>query len=379
MVTRQYQYISGDSHLESAPQDWIKRLPQEYQDLLPPERRHVANQGTYSGLTPDEFDPVRGSHSDKLAGVGSPHQRLTEMTQDGVDAEILFSLGVRMRRTEIANDEAYRTMVREFNNWLVEEYCAPDPARLIGLGQIPDTNVDDAIVALKQCKDLGIKGVQLRAFPNGGTRPSFDDDRFWAAAIEMEMPLTVHLGIDWGMPFVYAARTTTAPLFEYPKKPKKDLGSGDLGLRLVRYARAGAIDAIQLILFGTFDRLPKLQIYWAETQIGWIPNWLEQMDNNYRTNKRWSEEHLGVKLARYPISEYVREHCWWGFVNNPIGVKLRHEIGLNRIMWSTDFPHIESDWPESRAVADRMFSGIPDEERYQMTAGNAIRFFHLDR
>lgn len=66
-------------------------------------------------------------------------------------------------------------------------------------------------------------------------------------------------------------------------------------------------------------------------------------------------------------------------MNNPVGVELRHHIGVNHVMWSTDFPHIESDWPDSRAVADKMFADVPDDERYLMTAGNAIEFFHLDR
>lgn len=159
---------------------------------------------------------------------------------------------------------------------------------------------------LEHCKKLGLKGVQLRAYPSGSKNPTLNDEKFWAAAIEMEMPLAINLAIDWSTPFVWASRSTAAPLFDYPRQIEKDLGSGDLGQRLIRYARAGAIDAIQMILFGTFDRLPRLHIYWAETQIGWIPNWLKQMDNNYRTNRAWSERHLGVKLARYPLSEYVR-------------------------------------------------------------------------
>ncbi len=376
-MPRDYKFISADSHLESAPQDWVQRLPKPYQDLIPPARARSANQGTYSGLAPEEFDPVLGSYPEKLAGIGSSQQRLLEMDRDGVDAEVMFSLGIRMRRSEVSHDDAYKTMVHVFNEWLVEEYCAPDPDRLFGLGQIPDTNLDDAMAELEHCKKLGLKGVQLRAYPNGGKRPTFADDRFWAAAIEMEMPLAIHLAIDWGTPFVWASRMTAEPLFEYPKTIEKDLASGELGQRLIRYARAGAIDAIQMILFGVFDRLPKLHIYWAETQIGWIPNWLEQMDINYRKNRAWSERHLGVKLARYPLSDYVREHCWWGFVNNPIGVQLRQHIGVNHVMWSTDFPHIESDWPDSQAVADEMFADVPDDERYLMTAGNAVEFFHL--
>jgi predicted TIM-barrel fold metal-dependent hydrolase len=299
------------------------------------------------------------------------------MDRDGVDAAVLYSLGIGFGRAQVGDDDQLRAMIRAFNDWQAEDYCAVAPDRLFGLGFVPHTGVDDAIAEMEHCAKAGLKGIQLRAYPNGGNRPAREDDKFWSAAIDLEMPLTIHLAIGWGTPFVWASRATAEPLFEYPNVIDKDLGSGDLGQRLVRYARAGAIDAIQMILHGVFDRLPRLQIYWAENQIGWIPNWLEQMDNNYRVNRCWSERHLGVKLARYPISDYVREHCWWGFMNNPVGVQLRHHIGVNRIMWSTDFPHIESDWPHSRDVAAAMFAGVPENERHQMTAGNAISFFHL--
>src|SRR4030095_14544834 len=95
-------------------------------------------------------------------------------------------------------------------------------------------------------------------------------------------------------------------------------------------------------------RFPTLRLYFAETMAGWLPHFLETLDDQYDRHIHWSSSLLGVrKLDRRP-SEYVREHFSWGFMYNPIGVRLRHEIGVSQMMWGSDFPHAESNWPESQ-------------------------------
>ena len=131
-------------------------------------------------------------------------------------------------------------------------------------------------------------------------------------------------------------------------------------------------------LDGVFDRLPDLRIFFAENQIGWIPLFLEIADTRYERNLIWAQELLGFKPLPKPPSEYVREHCYWGFQYDPVGVELRHRINVNRLIWASDFPHQESDWPKSMSIIERNFAGVPDGERYHMVAGNAIEFFHLE-
>ena len=83
------------------------------------------------------------------------------------------------------------------------------------------------------------------------------------------------------------------------------------------------------------------------------------------------------KLKRRP-SEYLKDHAYWGFFEDHVGVRLRHEIGVDRMMWSTDFPHVVTRWPKSIEMFHSQTAGIPDDERWQMAAGNAIKFFRLD-
>lgn len=386
-MARHYRCISADSHLEVAPELWTDRMPAKYRDRAP--RRVTLPDGSdgclvenqplllnglnLCGKPYEEYSPV-GVSWEGAAGAGTPEQRIAEQDRDGIDAEVLFTgVGGPNLWRGIGSNDAYRSVLRAYNDFLAEDYCSVDPDRLIGLGVVPETSIADAIVEIEHCAKLGLKGVTLNSFPSGKGLATPEDDEFWAAAIDLDIPLTVH--VVFGFPANYSGPTAI-----YPREPEEIGQAGnDTVRRYANYAIRGGRNAMQMVFAGVFDRFPKLKIYFAETQIGWIPNWLEQMDYSYARNRHWSERVLGLKpLARQP-SEYVREHCWWGVLLNPIGVRLRHEIGVDRIMWATDFPHSETDWPNSQEMAIKPnFEGVPEDEVYRMIAGNAIDFFKLD-
>ena len=155
------------------------------------------------------------------------------------------------------------------------------------------------------------------------------------------------------------------------------VGQFDGGVEVVGIVEAVEL-ATQLIFTGVFDRFPKLQIFWAENNIGWIPYFYQQMDQTYKVNCSWAERLLGLpKLKKLP-SEYLREHAHWGVFDDPIGIQLRHMVGVDKIMWSTDFPHIVTRWPKSRELVEEQFAGVPENEKRAILAGNAVKFFHLD-
>jgi predicted TIM-barrel fold metal-dependent hydrolase len=380
-----YKYVSADSHLEVPPDVWGHWVPERYRDMAPRRIKlpngsdafvvegRLAQRGgmnLFSGTRPEDYEP-RGINWDDFPGTGGAEQRLQELDQDGVDAEVLYPGPGSAALVSSLNDKGtYKVLISAYNDWLGQEFCAVNPKRLIGMGLIPNTNAEDAIAEMEHCAKIGLKGVYLSTFPNGQRYPTPGDDAFWSAALAMDMPITIHISF---------AGVRPAPAFKYPIEPEGDDKPGaDYLERLTRYARAGGMDATQLVIAGVFDRFPNLRLYWAENQIGWVPNFLEQLDNNYRVNHFWAEKILGMpKLAKWP-SEYIREHCWWGFMYNPVGVQARHQIGVDKCMWGSDFPHIESDWPNSMRIIDEMFDGVPDDERHAMVAGNCIDFFHLD-
>ena len=278
------------------------------------------------------------------------------------------------RNTAIRDREAFLAIVRAFNDYFIEEFCGAAPDRLIGAAVLPNIGVDEDIAELKRCADMGFKTARLHTYPSGKSNPTPEDDRFWAAALDLDMPLTIHTS------FPQQTRGRDVYHLKYPREPQGEERPPDFLQRIARHGiyHCGAVEASQLILDGVFDRFPKLRIYWAENNIGWIPYFYQQMDQAYKVSASWAERLLGLKrLSRLP-SEYLREHALWGFFDDPIGVELRHHVGVDKIMWSTDFPHIVTHWPRSLEVMEQQFSGVPDDEKELMLAGNAVRFFRLD-
>jgi uncharacterized protein len=381
-----YRYFSADSHFESAPDMWTHRVPKQYRDRAPrriklpngkdaivEEGRSLTFRGTnqFAGKSLEEFSPV-GLDFDNAIGAGPPQQRLREQDQDGIDAELLFAS--EARNTEIKDKNAFLAILRGFNDYFIEEYCAVAPDRLIGVAVLPNIGADDDVAELMRCKNKGFKAVRLHTYPSGKSFPTPEDDRFWAAAIDLDMPLTIHTSF----PRLYGGRDIF--LMKYPYEPEGEERPVDFVERVARHGihHCGAIEAAQLILSGVFDRFPKLQIYWAENNIGWIPYFYQQMDQAYKVSCSWAERLLGLKrLSRLP-SEYLKEHASWGFFDDPIGVHLRHHVGVDTIMWSTDFPHIVTRWPDSLKVMEEQFARVPENEKNKILAGNAVKFFRLD-
>ena len=380
-MARQYRIVSGDAHLELDPERWTGRVPAKWRERAPrritlPDGGDgvlVENRPLYvlgiaiAGAPPPEHK-IFGVAYEGSPGAGSLEQRLQEQDVDGVDAEILFTAvsGFQLWRG-ISDDEAFNAVIHAYNTFLAEEYCAPDRDRLIALGVIPDTGIDDAIAEMEYCARAGLRGIALYSFPNGKSCPTPEDDRFWAAALDLNMPVSAHVSF----------ADKPGPKFRYQRAPAGLASSADPVGRMTRFSQGGG-NMLQLIMAGVFDRFPDLQIYWAETQIGWVPHFFSQTDDNYERCRYWAERHFGLQPLRRPPSEYLKEHTYWGFVYDPLGVKLRDYVGVDRAMWGADFPHAAGDWPESRRVLDEMFAGVPDDDRYKMTCGNAVDFFHLD-
>ena len=386
--------ISSDGHLEVRPERWTPRMPAALRAQAPRtiklpdggDALLVEGNAPYpapfldlrAGRTNETWQPF-GATVDDTAGNGPPEQRLREQEMDGLHAEVLFpnmQVGPRLWRT-MTDDNAYRAAVRAYNDWLAEEYCPVAPDRLIGLGVIPWTNLDDAVAELEHCARQGLKGVNLGVFPNGKSYPLPEDDRFWAAAIALRMPLTVHVGFDRLGP------RASQPTFEYPgadPETLKRLGPRKLveWVALPFLGIPPSISLAQLALSGVFDRHPDLRIFFAETRLGWVPFWMEEADYWYERHRHWAERLLGFEPLKHKPSEYVQRHISFSVQHvERVAVELRHHMGVDHIMFATDFPHIECDWPNTRPFAERLFAGLPPGEAFRIAAGNVLDFFHL--
>lgn len=381
---RSYEIISTDSHLEVSPDAWrpwvdaafqrytpqVVELPGGGEGWLMPGKSAPVPLGLNfsAGLGWENLRPSGLAYADGLVGAGDARQRLSEMDQDGVDAELLFPAvaGQRTLDSGAIPREAYVAIARGYNDWLSQEYTAEDRERLLGLAMLPATAVEDASEELRRVAGMpGIRGVVLHQWPNGSGVPDAElDERFWSVAAELGVPLTAHVSLGGGAAAERAARETGEV---------QNMNFAPMVNMLSKTATRGEA-AIQLIQSGVFDRHPELQFFFAETQVGWIPEFKEDADENWRRHRYWS----GTDSWPHEPSWYIDHHFHWGFQVDRFGLKVRHDIGVDRIQWSTDFPHVQCDWPESRRIIDEQFADVPEDERRKILCENAIAYFGLD-
>jgi uncharacterized protein len=375
-VTR-YRIISADGHLEIPPDAWIRHVPEEHRDRAP---RLIKLRGggegwivegmpiIHNGQNVAAGRPVKvlgGSYWDEdgtpVPGTGDAAQRLREQDQDGIDAEVLYPPVFITRFIEHIDDrEAYLAMVRAYNDFLAEDYCSVAPDRLIGNAVIPGSGVEDAIAELKRARTIGLRSICLASFPNGTGTPSPEDDAFWEAALEMGMPITAHATMgDRSHPLLVQSAT----------------GKFDLTMSMMsRTVPPPVLALTQMIAKGVLDRIPELQIYLAETNASWMPGVLYMLDDSYELFRHW----YGVDLSRAP-SEYVAEHFFFGIIRDPLALKMRDLLPVERLMWGTDFPHSVSSFPRSREWLETIFEGVPADLRTRILLDNPCRFWGLDR
>ncbi len=368
-----YRLIDADCHTVEPPHIWETWLPAEYRDRAP--RLVKDEEGgdawsfgegkplMYIGLvaTPGmRFEDIKWkgyTYETIRKGCWDGKARLEDMDQDGVDAEFLYPSQRTMYHFMGNTDrEFHRAGVRAYNDWLSDEFCANDPERLFGLAQMPNLGVDEAIDEMQRCREKGFRGVILTAWPDGGDQLGPADDRFFAAAQALRMPVSIHIRI------VRPSRRGTGAL----EGPAAIANMALAGMSLFPEVMC------EIVMSGVHDRFPELQFLGVETDVGWIPAALEQLDNFYWRNRA----HTGVQIRQLP-SEYFHQNWCCTFIHDRVGVRNRYDVGVANMAWSTDYPHHGNDWPYSRKVVGELLDGIPADERQLITAGNMVRVYGL--
>jgi len=375
---RKYQMISADGHVETPPESWIQHLDEEFRPHAPqliPLRTGgeawliegqplIPNGQNITGRGPVK---VRGgsyfkSDGSAAEGAGDGAQRLREQDEDGIDAEVLFPPVFASRAIEaISEKDAYRALIRAYNTFLAEDYCAIAPDRLIGNAVIPVTGLEDAIAELEFVANSGLKSVSFHQFPNGSGFSKPEDDQFWKRSLELGIKLSPHFGFgEYSPPMNNVGIATAADAF-----------AGTLCQRVS--GQPPVYTMSQLICAGVFDRLPDLEFYFAEVNASWLPWGLFVLDDNYEIFRGPFDR----KLERKP-SEYILDHCWFGIIRDPQAMKMYEHVPFDRLMFGSDFPHSVGSYPNTKKFLDDAFEGVPDELRRKMLLENPAAYYGLD-
>ncbi len=124
-----------------------------------------------------------------------------------------------------------------------------------------------------------------------------------------------------------------------------------------------------------FDRFPDIKLALVESNIGWIPTLLEQTDDMFLRYRFFTKAHETMKGMP---SDIFHRHFWATFMVDTVGIELRHRMNIDHLMWSTDYPHTGSDWPNSRVTIERVFRGVPKTEVKKMLHDNVKSLYRLD-
>jgi len=163
-----------------------------------------------------------------------------------------------------------------------------------------------------------------------------------------------------------ADRMASTGLYEDGKKGIRRLSDPDL--RLLDQDRDGV--QAEVLYVGVLERYPRVRVVLGEAGIGWIPYILWRMDG------AWEDQFKDFSLTM-PPSEYRRRQCWATYQTDPVGLKLVDELGADRIMWGSDFPHPDGIWPDSREYIAREMAHLSPEIRHKIICGNAARLYNL--
>src|SRR5262245_16803020 len=371
-----YPIIDADAHVYEPPDVWQARVPAALRARAPRVERTdegdvwtfdagarvravglMAAAGTsYLGFRPSglTYDTIRRGHWERRA-------RLADMDADGVWAQLLYPSVCEEGARMFGDDRTLQlACVRAFNEWLLE-FCDDADGRLFGHAIIPATGVTDAVAELEWALAHGYRGVLVSTFPNGSVEPSAQDDAFWARAAEAGTPVALHIGSFHADGPV--ARRSFDPAAVLPRAAISKSGANTVPL------------VAKLLFSGLFERVPTLAVLLVEANIGWIPAMLEQTDDMF-LRYRWFTETAG-RLPTMP-SRAFHSNVWATFMVDTVGMQLRDRLNVDHLMWSTDYPHTGTDWPNSRVTIERVFRGVERDVVRRMLHDNARRLYRLD-
>lgn len=370
-----YLVISSDGHVGLPPEEYRKYLDSKYHERFDElVAKEIAARAEHEKLfLIDDFNTKwRARVGDGLEGAWDGKIRNRVLDGDGVAAEVLFPDGITERnappfgadiglRPNADNAEYQWAGARAHNRWLAD-FCAEDPVRRLGLAVIPALyDLDETIKEIHWAKKNGLKGVFFPALTDG--YDLYNHTKYypvWELLQEYKLPLHFHSG--------------AAPAYDVTQP-------GWIGTYLCEFAFWLTRPMWQMIFGGVFEEYPDLQVMFVEAGGEfWFPWMLELMDI------RASVKHTSGKLGDYNAnmtmkpSEYFARNFWVGCSALPDEetTESYYKIGVDRVLWGTDYPHPEGTWPGTLEKMIESLGGLPETDIQKMLGGNALKAYDVD-
>ena len=363
-----YRIISSDNHVFEPPDLWVDRVEPEYRDRAPHlvrdpsgDRFHCDGEdlvslggGTQPGRRFENPDGVTMEDvwENVLPGAYLPEAQVKDMDIDGIDVNVLYpTVGLLLYRMPDADFTA--ALFRAYNDWTAD-FCGAAPDRLKGIGMLLLEDIDSSIAEMERCAKLGLVGVMIPVAP-ADDRPYESPiyDPFWAAAQDLGIPLSLHVA-------------------SHRDAPRRDDTKASLFCNADFYVRVALGD---MIYSGVFERFPKLQVGSVEHELEWAAFFLDRLDYVYTQKARRASWHrFGEDMLP---SDYFHRNVFLSFQEDARGIELRGLIGVDNLMWGSDYPHQEATFPRSQEILEEILADCTEEEKAKIAGANCARVFNL--
>lgn len=285
--------------------------------------------------------------------------RLGELEEDGVAGEVIFpqmapfGAGLLQYRTPIAPDENLEG-IRAYNRFLAD-LCNTNPGRHAGVALVNLDDIDVTVQEIRSAREMGLWGGVLLP-THTGDHPFYHHPRYeplWAVCEELEMPIHSHSG--WSPDYGDVPAATAMYITEVDMWAHRPFAA--------------------LVWSGAFERHPRLQFVLTETGCSWILETLRVLE--FKADLPFFQ-HFSQGLSLRP-TEYFQRQCHLGASFLPAHEAAdRHRIGVEKLMWGSDFPHLEGTWPNTMDALRATFSDVPEREIRQILGGNALATYGFD-
>ncbi len=371
-----YRIISLDNHVYEPQALWTSRVEPQFRDRAPrivrrPEddtdwwicdglKGQGAGAGAQAGRRFEEPEKLRFADRIENLRPGGylPEEHVKDMDFDGIDVSIVFPT-VGLLLYSVPDSELLTALFKTYNDW-VAEFCQPFPNRIKGVAMLNIDNVQEGVRELERCAKMGLAGAMITVYPpedRGYDSPEYEP--LWAAAQALGTPLNLHIGTNRpgpGQQFVDIEALNPAFLTNVDHWVRMSLA--------------------HMIFSGVFERYPKLQVGSIEMELSWASHFLDRMDYTYTQRPPHGVWHR-FKEDMLP-SDYFHRNVFLGFQEDALGIRDRHIIGVDNLLWGSDYPHFESTFPRSRQIIEEILVECTEGEKAKIVGGNAARVYHLD-
>jgi len=371
--------VSVDDHVVEPPDLFDGRLPAKYVDEAPKLVRkdsgidvwayrgqELPNIGlnAVAGRPPEEYAMDPTSFDQMRPGCYDVHSRIKDMDANGVLGSMNFPsfpqfCGQLFARTALEDADLALALLRAYNDWHIESWCGAYPGRFIPLSLPPMWDPQLMAEEVRRVAEMGCHAVTFSENPTHLGQPSIHSghwDPFFAACEELETVVCVHIGSSSQMVITAA----DAPMDVL------------ITLTPVNLVQAAA----DFVWSKVPQNFPNLKYALSEGGIGWIPYFRERIDYTYDRHRYWTGQDMGSRSPSQVFDEQVI--CCW--IDDPVGIEMRHKMNIDMITWECDYPHSDSTWPQSPEAFMKQVeaAGCSDVEIDKMSHLNAMRLFQYD-